>query len=100
MRKPAALVLVAALALTPLQSYSQSSTLQMLKPSPIGIALSVGQWLLKDRKKVYFIRVQGEGYSYEAAKQQAFATAVDRAVGARSIYAPFSSLPGYHCKIH
>ena len=82
MRKPAALVLVAALALTPLQSYSQSSTLQMLKPSPIGIALSVGQWLLKDRKKVYFIRVQGEGYSYEAAKQQAFATAVDRAVGA------------------
>ena len=82
MRKPAALVLVAALALTPLQSYSQSSTLQMLKPSPIGIALSVGQWLMKDRKKVYFIRVQGEGYSYEEAKQQAFATAVDLAVGA------------------
>lgn len=82
MRKSTTLILAAALALAPLQSYSQSSTLQMLKPSPIGIALSVGQWLLKDRKKVYFIRVQGEGYTYEEAKQQAFVTAVDLAVGA------------------
>ena len=82
MRKSTTVIVATVLALAPLQSYSQSSTLQMLKPSPIGIALSVGQWLLKDRKKVYFIRVQGEGYSYEEAKQQAFATAVDRAVGA------------------
>ena len=82
MRKSTTLIVAAALALAPLQSYSQSSTLQMLKPSPVGIALTLGQWLMKDRKKVYFIRVQGEGYSYEEAKQQAFATAVDQAVGA------------------
>ena len=82
MRKSAILAVVTTLALAPLPSYAQSSTLQMLTPSPVGLVLTVGQWLLKDRKKVYFIRVQGEGYTFEEAKQQAFATAVDQAVGA------------------
>lgn len=50
-------------------------------PSPVSIALTVGQWLTKDREAVYYIQVQAQGQDEQDARDQAFRLAVDRAVG-------------------
>ena len=52
-----------------------------LVPSPIGIVLTVGQWIMSDRKQVYYIQVQAPGASFEQARQNAFRLAVEQAVG-------------------
>lgn len=82
MPRSAAVAVALALAFVSLPVLPQSNSTDLLKPNPLGIALTVGQWLFKDQKKVYYLQVQGEGYTYEEAKQQALALAVDRAVGA------------------
>lgn len=82
MRRSAAVAVALTLASVSLPVLSQSSGTNLLRPSPVGIALTVGQWIAKDKKKVYYLQVQGEGYTYEEAKQQALRLAVDRAVGA------------------
>lgn len=53
-----------------------------LIPSPVTVAIQVGQWMVSaDRQEVYQIRVQGVGDSQVDARNQAFSYAVDRAVG-------------------
>jgi len=52
-----------------------------LVPSPLGIVLTVGQWIMSDRKQVYYIQVQAPGASFEQARQNAFRLAVEQAVG-------------------
>ncbi len=54
---------------------------QLIIPSPLGIILTIGQWLLQDNKRVYFIKVVGEGNSTEEAKMNGFRLAVEQAVG-------------------
>lgn len=56
-------------------------TPQMLMPSPLGIVIMVGQWLFQDNKRVYYIRVRGEGPNFVTARQNAFRLAVEQAVG-------------------
>ena len=51
-------------------------------PSPISIALTVGQWLVKDREQVYYLQVRAQGRDEKHARDQAFRLAVEQAIGA------------------
>jgi len=52
-----------------------------LAPSPLGIVLTVGQWLMKDRVEVYYVRVQGTASNESQARDNAFRLAINQAVG-------------------
>lgn len=52
-----------------------------LIPSPISIAISLGQWFDSNNEELYKITVQGVGNTEEEARNQAFSYAVDSAVG-------------------
>lgn len=55
-----------------------STAAQALSPS---IALTVGQWLIKSSDRVYYIQVEGRGYTEAEARRNGFALAVEQAVG-------------------
>lgn len=54
---------------------------EILTPSPFTIALEIGKWIVRDRETLYQVRVQGAGPDEQQARQQAFALAVDEALG-------------------
>lgn len=56
-------------------------TAQDLAPSPLGIVLTVGQWLMKDRVEVFYVRVQGRAPNESQARDNAFRLAINQAVG-------------------
>lgn len=72
--------LVASFAIT---CYGQTSYLNLLSPSPIGIALSAGAWIYDNASKdrVYFIKVKGVGANQKEAREDGFKVAIDNAVG-------------------
>jgi hypothetical protein len=49
--------------------------------SPVSVALTVGQWVLKDTKRVYQVRVEATGRDSADARQNAFRKATELAVG-------------------
>jgi hypothetical protein len=49
--------------------------------TPLSIAISAGQWLTKETRKVYYVQVEATADNLEAARQEAFRLAVDMAVG-------------------
>jgi hypothetical protein len=51
-------------------------------PSPISVALTVGQWLVKDRQQVFYLQVRAQGRDEKHARDQAFRLAVEQAIGA------------------
>ena len=51
-------------------------------PSPVSMALTVGQWLMKDREQVFYLRVRAQGRDEKHARDQAFRLAVEQAIGA------------------
>ena len=51
-------------------------------PSPISVAITVGQWLMKDREQVYYLQVRAQGRDEKHARNQAFRLAVEQAIGA------------------
>ena len=51
-------------------------------PSPISVAITVGQWLMKDREQVYYLQVRAQGRDEKHARDQAFRLAVEQAIGA------------------
>jgi hypothetical protein len=53
----------------------------LLAPNPITIALTVGQWLLKDSQKVYYVRVESIALTPAQARAEGFKLAVSQAVG-------------------
>lgn len=55
-----------------------SNAAHALTPS---IALTVGQWLIKSSDRVYYVQVQGRGYTEAEARRNGFALAVEQAVG-------------------
>ena len=63
------------------QAQIPAITPQMLIPSPLGVVLMVGQWLMQDRRQVYYIRVQGQGATAQQARDNGFRLAVEQAVG-------------------
>ena len=49
--------------------------------SVASIALTIGQWITKDSKKVYYVQVEATAPTSEQARQSAFRKAVELAVG-------------------
>jgi len=62
-------------------SSAQALEKSALMPSPLGIVLTVGQWLMKDRVEVYHVRVQGTAPNENQARDNAFRLAINQAVG-------------------
>jgi hypothetical protein len=54
----------------------------LITPSPISIAVTVGQWLLEEEKKSFYVQVEATADSKENARNEAFRLAVEMAVGA------------------
>jgi hypothetical protein len=54
---------------------------QALAPSPLGLVITAGQWLLFNNKRVYYIEVRGQGRSAEEARMNGFRLAVEQALG-------------------
>ena len=50
-------------------------------PSPLSIAITVGQWLMKNDQEVYYLRVQSVARDEKAAREEAFRLAINQAVG-------------------
>lgn len=49
--------------------------------NPIGLAVSAGQWLVKNTQRMYYLRVEASGQTHEQAKQEGLRFAVNQAVG-------------------
>ncbi len=83
MRRIVAGLLCVALTAAPLtQAQTSAFSPQMLIPSPLGVVLTVGQWLLfSDNKRVYYIEVAGRGNTAEQARNNGFRLAVEQAIG-------------------
>lgn len=76
MRRFAAMVCLAVATTAQAQSLSH-----ILAPSPVGVVLSVGQWILKDRKRIYEVEVESRATTWSAARDQGFRLAIEHAVG-------------------
>lgn len=64
------------------QSAHAQSVMPLIVPSPLGVVLTVGQWMMTpDKRKVYYVEVQSQAATFEAAKNEAFRLAVENAVG-------------------
>jgi hypothetical protein len=60
---------------------AQVITGAMFLPSPVGVVLSIGQWIIFETERTYYIEVLGEGRTAEEAKLNGFKIAVEQAVG-------------------
>jgi hypothetical protein len=54
---------------------------QALAPTPFGVAMTVGQWLWSNDRRVYYIEVTGSGRTAEDARLNGFRLAVEQALG-------------------
>ena len=53
----------------------------LLIPSPLGIVITVGSWILQGNKKLYYIEVEGRGATQQEARENGFRLAVEQAIG-------------------
>ena len=60
---------------------AQAQVAAMLMPNPLGVLLTVGQWVYVGLDKEYYIEVAGEGTTVEESKLNGFRLAVEQAVG-------------------
>jgi hypothetical protein len=60
---------------------AQLITGAMLMPNPLGVALSLGQWIIFEGDKTYYIEVQGQGRDVSEARNNGFRIAAEQAVG-------------------
>lgn len=74
-------VLWAVLAVALSQPANAERIIDLLTPSPFTVALEIGRWMVKDRETVYQVSVQGAGATEQQAREQAFALAIDEALG-------------------
>lgn len=54
---------------------------RIIAPTPVSVALTIGQWLFKDSKKLYYIEVEARAPTFEQAKKEGFRLATEHAVG-------------------
>ena len=58
------------------------TALAMIKPSPLGIVLTAGHWLIfSDNRRIYYIEVEGHGDNPTQARDNGFRLAVEQALG-------------------
>jgi hypothetical protein len=50
-------------------------------PQHLGLAITVGQWIIKNSKRVYYVQVEARGRTEEEARRNGFALAVGQAIG-------------------
>ncbi len=76
-------LLVAVVASFAITCYGQPSYIGLISPSPIGVALTVGSWIVErgSGEKVYFVKVNGVGKTEKQAREDGFKVAIDNAVG-------------------
>ena len=60
---------------------AQVITGAMFLPSPVGVILSIGQWITFESERTYYIEVLGEGRTANEARNNGFRIAVEQAVG-------------------
>lgn len=60
---------------------AQAQVPTLLMPNPLGIAITIGQWIYRGGEKVYYIEVVGQGATLEQARQNGFRLAVEEAIG-------------------
>jgi len=53
----------------------------VLAPTPLGLAITVGQWVWLNNQQVYYIEVRGQGRTSEEARMNGFRLAVEQALG-------------------
>lgn len=58
-----------------------SSLVQAQSYHAIGTVITVGQWIVLNTKRVYYIEVDSRGDTFEDAKNEAFRLAIEQAVG-------------------
>jgi hypothetical protein len=64
-----------------ISAQAQVITGAMLMPNPLGVILSIGQWIIFEGEKTYYIEVLGEGRTPDEARANGFRLAVEQAVG-------------------
>lgn len=75
-------LLCATVAWAPVQAQINPAVTAALIPSPLGVVLTLGQWLvLSNNKRVYYIEVAGRGDTLEQARNNGFRLAVEQALG-------------------
>jgi len=74
MKKLIALLLSGAMALSVMAA-------PWYQPSPVSVAITVGQWLIKDRVEVFYLQVRAVGVDQQQARDHAFRLAVEQALG-------------------
>ena len=72
--------LIAILACVTVVSVAQAQW-QALAPTPFGVVMTAGQWLLFNNKRVYYIEVTGQGHTSEEARMNGFRLSVEQALG-------------------
>lgn len=72
---------IAALACVAVVGNAQAFDPRVLMPSPVSIALTVGQWMMRGQVETYYLRVKASGRDEQDAREQAFRLAVNQAVG-------------------
>lgn len=79
----AAVLIAGVLCLSTAQAQLGAATGALFIPSPVGVALTVGKWIYDaaTRQQVYYIEVAGHGTTVTEARQAAFRTAVESALG-------------------
>lgn len=60
---------------------TQAQMLGSLAPGPLSIVLTVGQWLIKDSQKAYYVQVESTAATAAQARSEGFKLAVSQAVG-------------------
>lgn len=53
----------------------------LLTPSPIGLVVSIGEWIKRNSEEVYHVKVKSSGRDEREAREQGFLLAVNHAIG-------------------
>jgi len=73
--------LVSVALLIPLLISCSSPATKLLLPTPVSVALTVGEWIIKDNKSLFVVDVEASAHTPEAARDEIFKIAVAKALG-------------------
>ena len=59
----------------------QAQVPALIMPNPLGIIITIGQWIYRSNEQIYYIEVAGQGSTAEEARLNGFRLAVEQAVG-------------------
>lgn len=65
----------------PVTMTAAPSLAALVTPSPLGVVLTLGHWIMSQERPVYYIEVEGRGTSPEEARSNGYRLAVEQAVG-------------------